>query len=171
MIPMRHIEFFTYTSARLWGVRVDGADLRVHAADATRPLWLQEKSHYERTPEDTENFLLKQYGGLAEADLRDPALHFLGDADPEFRDTSTDAIAVLGCPCSIWACWPLFTRITATADTVTWSAFHQPHRPAWGDLPIGPFVFPRPAYEDALTRIVHLDEDPLTALPPSGMAP
>lgn len=37
---VQHIEFFTYTSARLWGIRIDGSDLRVHAADATRPLWL-----------------------------------------------------------------------------------------------------------------------------------
>ncbi|WP_328622632.1 hypothetical protein [Streptomyces sp. NBC_00354] len=166
---MQHIEFFTYTSSRLWGIRVDGSDLRVHAADATRPLWLQEKSHYERTPEDTEDFLFRQYAGMSESDLRDPVLHFLGDAAPELRHTSTDATAVLGCPCGIWECWPLFTHITATPETVTWSAFRQPHRPAWGDLAIGPFVFPRPAYENALTHTIHHAEDPLMALPPSDM--
>ncbi|MFE9636411.1 hypothetical protein [Streptomyces sp. NPDC006463] len=167
---MQHIEFFTYTDARLWGIRVDGSDLRVHAADATRPLWLQEKSPYERTPEGTEDFLFHQYAGMMESDLREPVDHFLGNAAPDLRHAPTDATAVLGCHCGIWDCWPLFTRITATAETVTWSAFHQPFRPAWGDLAIGPFVFPRPVYESALTHAVHFAEDPLTALPPSDMA-
>lgn len=167
MIPM-HIEFFTYSSARLWGIRLDGSDLRVHAAEATRPLWLLEKCSYERTPEDTENFLFRQYAGLTESDLRDPVRHFLGEADDDLRDAPTGATAVLGCSCGIWDCWPLFTAITATPETVTWSAFHQPHRPAWGELAMGPYVFPRPAYEEALTRVAHLAEDPFTALPPSG---
>ncbi|MEU7601846.1 hypothetical protein AB0B78_19015 [Streptomyces sp. NPDC040724] len=163
-----HIEFFTYSSARLWGVRVDGFDLRVHAADATRPVWLLERHYGERTPEEVEGFLFRQYAGLAESDLRDPVRHFLGDADPDLRHAPTDATAVLGCSCGIWDCWPLFTRITTTPETVTWSSFHQPHRPAWGDLAMGPYVFPRPAYEEALTRVVHFAEDPLAALPPSG---
>ncbi|MFE9484480.1 hypothetical protein ACFYNM_38610 [Streptomyces spororaveus] len=168
---MQHIEFFTYTSEHLWGVRVDGADLRVHAADATRPLWLREKSAYERTPQDTEDFLLKQYAGMAEHVLGDPVRHFLGDAAPDVRDIQTDATPVLGCPCGMWECWPLFARITATPGTVTWAAFRQPRRQAWGDLALGPFVFPRPAYEHALTHTVHHAEDPLTALPaPPGPA-
>ncbi|MEU6238756.1 hypothetical protein [Kitasatospora sp. NPDC047058] len=165
---MQSIEFFTYTSAFLWGIRVDGADLRVHAADATRALWRQEQSHDERTPEDTEHFLLNQYAGLTGSDLRDPVSHFLGEAAPELRHTPTGATVVLGCPCGIWECWPLYTRITATAETVTWSAFRQPHRPAWGDLALGPFVFPRPDYEEALTNAAHFAEDSLTALPPAG---
>ncbi|WP_442816101.1 DUF2199 domain-containing protein [Streptomyces sp. NBC_01233] len=100
--------------------------------------------------------------------LRDPLRHFLGDADPDLRHTPTDATAVLGCSCGIWDCRRLFTRITPTPQTVTWSVFRQPHRPAWGDLAMGPYVFPRPVYEEALTHVVHLAEDPLTALPPSG---
>ncbi|MCT9089088.1 hypothetical protein N4G70_09425 [Streptomyces sp. ASQP_92] len=165
---MQRIEFITYTSARLWGIRVDGTDLRVHAADVTRPLWLREESPYESTPEDTEKFLFHQYAGMMESTIRTPALHFLGDATPNTRHTPTGAIAVLGCSCGIWECWPLLTRITATAETVTWSDFRQPHRPAWGDLAMGPFVFPRPAYENALAHTVHFDEDPLTTLPPPG---
>lgn len=162
-----YIEFFTYSSARVWGIRVDGSDLRVHAADATRPLWLLEKHYDERASEQTEDFLFRQYAGMVESDLRDPVRHFLGDADPDLRDTETDATAVLGCSCGMWECWPLFTRIATAPETVTWSAFRQPHRPAWGDLDMGPYVFPRPAYEHALTHAVHLAEDPLTALPPA----
>ncbi|WP_329192017.1 MULTISPECIES: hypothetical protein [unclassified Streptomyces] len=103
---------------------------------------------------------------MAESDLGDAASHFLGNATPGLRHAPTDATAVLGCPCGIWDCWPLFTRITATPETVTWSAFHQPHRPAWGELAIGPFAFPRPVYENALTHVAHLAEDPLKTLPP-----
>ncbi|MFD8753691.1 hypothetical protein ACFV0O_22350 [Kitasatospora sp. NPDC059577] len=164
---MHSVQFFTYTSTRLWGLRVDGADLRVHAADATRPRWQQEGNPDERTPEAVEDFLLHQYGGLTEAELGSPGRHFLGDAAPEVRDRATGATAVLGCPCGIWECWPLLTRITATADTVTWSAFRQPRRPAWGDLAVGPFVFPRTDYERSLAHAVHHAEDPLTALPPA----
>ncbi|WP_331729913.1 SUMF1/EgtB/PvdO family nonheme iron enzyme [Streptomyces sp. NBC_00073] len=108
-----------------------------------------------------EDFLFHQYGGLAPSDLGDPAPHFLGNAAPELRHAPNDATAVLGCLCGIWECWPLFTRITAAPGSVTWSAFRQPHRPARGYLAIGPFVFPRPAYEDALAHVVHLAEDPL----------
>ncbi|MER7771826.1 hypothetical protein [Kitasatospora sp. NPDC096140] len=163
---MHDIEFFTYTSARSWGLRVDGTDLRVLAADAVRPWWRREDSHDERTPEDTEDFLFHQYAGMTERHLGDPVRHFLGAALPEARDRRTGATAVLGCPCGIWECWPLLTRITADGGTVAWSGFRQPHRPAWGDLAIGPFVFPRAAYENALAHPVHLAEDPLTELPP-----
>ncbi|WP_328765559.1 hypothetical protein [Streptomyces sp. NBC_00272] len=117
-----------------------------------------------------EDFLFHQYGGLAPSDLGDPARHFLGNAAPEHRHAPNDATAVLGCLCGIWECWPLFTRITAAPGSVTWSAFRQPHRPARGYLAIGPFVFPRPVYEDALAHVVHLAEDPLTAPPPPGTA-
>ncbi|WP_405715355.1 hypothetical protein OG264_37205 [Streptomyces xanthophaeus] len=163
---MQHIEFFTYGPSPLWGVRVDGSDLRVHAADATRPLWAQEKSPYERTPESTEEFLFHQYGGMSESDLGDPALHFLGGAAQDLRHEPTGSTVVLGCTCGVWECWPLFARITATPEAVTWSGFRQPHRRAWGELAMGPFVFPRPAYEDALAHAVHHAEDPFTALPP-----
>ncbi|MEU9105658.1 hypothetical protein AB0D54_15010 [Streptomyces xanthophaeus] len=42
----------------------------------------------------------------------------------------------------------------------------NPRRRAWGELAMGPFVSPRPAYEDALAHAVHHAEDPFTALPP-----
>ncbi|MEU6029904.1 hypothetical protein OG288_27475 [Streptomyces tauricus] len=38
------------------------------------------------------------------------------------------------------------------------------HRPEWGRLPLGPYVFPRPAYDEALAAPVPLTEDPLAPL-------
>ncbi|MFJ5228648.1 hypothetical protein ACIQBJ_02000 [Kitasatospora sp. NPDC088391] len=154
---MAQIEFFTYGPDRLWGARIDGADLRVRAADAVRPLWEEEQRPEE--PAEIEEFLFRQYAGLAEADLGDPVAHFLGGAAGPAGRT-----AVLGCDCGLWQCWPLLTRITADAGSVVWSSFRQPHRPAWGDLALGPFAFPRPAYERALGAPVHLPEDPFTGL-------
>ncbi|MGW6872201.1 hypothetical protein ACWGHA_07675 [Streptomyces xanthophaeus] len=82
------------------------------------------------------------------------------------RHEPTGSTVVLGCTCGVWECWPLFARIAATPEAVTWSGFRQPHRRAWGELAMGPYVFPRPAYEDALANAVHHAEDPFTALPP-----
>ncbi|MCW8099634.1 hypothetical protein [Streptomyces tauricus] len=38
------------------------------------------------------------------------------------------------------------------------------HRSEWGRLPLGPYVFPRPAYDKALAALVPLTEDPLAPL-------
>lgn len=162
MIVMSSIEFFTYSPARTWGVRVDGLDLRAHAADAVRPLW-----KLEGHDSDVEGFLFNQHGGLTQDELEDPVAHFLGDGLPGVRQASTAATALLGCTCGVWECWPLLADVTTTSETVTWSSFRQPHRQAWGELPLGPFPFDRPTYEDALTHAVHFPEDPFTSLPPS----
>ncbi|MFE7777393.1 hypothetical protein ACFU5O_26575 [Streptomyces sp. NPDC057445] len=161
---MQCIEFFTYASALQWGVRVDGTDLRVHAADATREPWRLENQD-DTTPEEREEFLFSQHAGLTQDELGDPARHFLGEGGPGLLRATTGAVAVLGCSCGIWECWPLLTHITVTPETVEWSGFRQPYRPTWGELPMGPYVFPRAAYENALAHPVHLAGDPLTALP------
>ncbi|MFE9847166.1 hypothetical protein [Streptomyces goshikiensis] len=62
------------------------------------------------------------------------------------------------------ACRPLLARLRVTATQVTWSAFYQLHRPEWGELPLGPYVSPRPAYEAALAAPVPLAQDPLAPL-------
>ncbi|MFB6822408.1 hypothetical protein ACFCXA_12540 [Streptomyces virginiae] len=63
------------------------------------------------------------------------------------------------------SCWPLLATVRATESEVTWSGFHQIHRPQWGELPLGPYVFSRPAYEAALAAPVPLAQDPLAPLP------
>jgi hypothetical protein len=164
MTAMQRIDFLNYPddeqpSALLWGFRVDGTDLRVHAADATRDLWRQE--HEEETQAEQERFLLTQHNGLYVSEVGDPARHFLGDPAPEFAHPSTGATPVLGCCCGIWGCWPLLAMITTTPETVTWSSFRQPFRREWGELPLGPYVFARPAYATALAEPIRVAEDPL----------
>ncbi|MEV1026602.1 hypothetical protein [Streptomyces sp. NPDC050264] len=70
----------------------------------------------------------------------------------------------MGCSCGIDACWPLLANVRATATEVVWSGFHQPCRPEWGELPLGPYVFPRPSYDEALAAPVPLTQDPLAPL-------
>jgi hypothetical protein len=53
--------------------------------------------------------------------------------------------------------------IITTPETVTWSSFRQPFRREWGELPLGPYVFARPAYETALAEPIRVAEDPLGA--------
>jgi hypothetical protein len=88
---MHHIEFLAYpTSASptdlQWGIRIDGTDLRVYAADATRDFWRQE--HEEDSLEERERFLLLQHDGLAVSEVGDPVRHFLGDPAPDFAAAS-----------------------------------------------------------------------------------
>ncbi|MFH8802591.1 hypothetical protein ACH4F6_23765 [Streptomyces sp. NPDC017936] len=141
---MNRIEFFHYPWAEhpvslLWGVRVDGRDLRAYAADATRELWRRElEGEFDDDEAELAETVRDQHDGLGVADFADRPAHFL---------TPADSAPLLGCSCGIWGCWPLLARITATPTTVTWSSFHQPHRPHWGELAIGPFTFERGAFE------------------------
>jgi hypothetical protein len=81
-----------------------------------------------------------------------------------FRGTA-GRITVLGCSCGIPKCWALTAHVEETARTVTWSAFRQAEREQWGELPIGPFVFARAAYEAALRSPTLLTADPLGPAP------
>ncbi|GAA3795808.1 hypothetical protein ACFS5L_33200 [Streptomyces phyllanthi] len=161
---MNSIEFLHYPRPEgagdlLWGFRIDGADLRVHAAHATRALWRRECE--VESPEEEGRFLRAQHDGLGTDEVGDPVRHFLGDPAPEFAGSVRGAVPVLGCSCGLWGCWPLRTLITVTPAAVTWSSFRQPYREQWGELPMGPYVFTRTLYEAALAEPVLLAEDPL----------
>ncbi|MFF1399009.1 hypothetical protein ACFVZD_35035 [Streptomyces sp. NPDC058287] len=150
-----------------WGIRIDGTDLRVLVAEATRALWGRELDEDDDTPLEREEFLLRQHAPLYLDDDADGARardHFLGDAPPDLRDRDTGALCLLGCSCGIDACWPLLAMVCVTATEVVWSGFHQPHRPGWGELSMGPYVFSRPAYIEALAAPVPLTQDPLGPL-------
>lgn len=151
----------------VWGIRIDGTDLRVLVAEATRELWSRELDEDDDTPQGREEFLLRQHVPLYLGDDADGApapAHFLGDAPPHLRHRDTGALSLMECPCGISACWPLLAMVHATATEVVWSGFHQPNRPEWGELPLGPYVFPRPAYDEALAAPTLLAEDTLDPL-------
>jgi hypothetical protein len=160
---LNDIEFFHYPwvenpSSLVWGIRVDGRDLRAHVGEATYPLWRAELAgEFEDEAEDekeTAEQVRNQHDGLGVPDFADRPGHFL---------TAGDTVPLLGCPCGIWQCWPLMTRVAVTPTTVTWSSFRQPYREEWGELAIGPFTFERGAYEAAVARPAVVTGDPWRA--------
>ncbi|MFC9848412.1 hypothetical protein ACFWFF_08395 [Streptomyces sp. NPDC060223] len=161
---MQRVEFLNYPASEqpahlLWGIRIDGTDLRVHTADATRELWRPELE--DETEAEQAHFLLRQHDGLYVSEVSDPVRHFLGAPAAEFVGFGAETTPVLGCFCGLWGCWCLLTVITSAPDIVTWFPFRQPDREQWGELPMGPYVFARPAYEAALAAPTRLSEDPL----------
>ncbi|WP_420034639.1 hypothetical protein ACN2WE_21060 [Streptomyces sp. cg28] len=150
-----------------WGIRIDGTDLRVLVAEATRALWGRELDEDDDTPQEREEFLLGRHSPLyldGDTDGARARAHFLGDALPELRHSASGALCLMDCPCGVPACWPLLAEIRTTATEVVWSGFRQPERPEWGELPLGPYVFPRPAYDESLAAPTLLDRDPLAPL-------
>jgi hypothetical protein len=91
------------------------------------------------------------YGGLI------PRFFRFGPMEDHFHGRSTSAMGpktpVLGCECGEWGCWPLMSRITVTAELVTWDSFEQPHRKARDYTAFGPFRFDRHLYDDALQTL------------------
>ncbi|MFD7934934.1 hypothetical protein ACFV4T_10425 [Streptomyces sp. NPDC059755] len=156
------IEFFhcpwdERPAAPVWGARVDGVDLRALTAWATRELWRPElEGQFEDQERESAELIWGQHGGLGVLDFTE---------NPFLRTAGRTPL--LGCPCGIWQCWPLMARVAMTPTTVTWSGFHYPEREEWGELPLGPFVFERQAYEEALSAPEVLAEDPLGPAPES----
>jgi hypothetical protein len=141
-IEFLHHPWAENPASLVWGIRVDGRDLRDHTAEATYELWRRElEGEFEDDEAEIAETVRNQHDGLGVADFADRPAHFL---------TAADSAPLLGCPCGIWQCWPLTARIAVTASTVTWSSFRQPHREQWGELAIGPFTFERGAFEAAL---------------------
>ncbi len=98
--------------------------------------------------------LAGSYTGLprrlyAHADLE---AHFLGRSVEAGRaDGTTPVLVCAGCLEA--GCWPLVVHIDALHDSIQWSGFSQPHRPEWNHSSMGPFVFSRDQYEEALRRV------------------
>ncbi len=61
-------------------------------------------------------------------------------------------VPLLRCECGCPGCWDLVANIDVAQDTVRWSGFRQPHRPAWRyDGMV--FEFEREQYDAALARL------------------
>ncbi|SEC07396.1 hypothetical protein SAMN04489844_1625 [Nocardioides exalbidus] len=97
--------------------------------------------------------LAGSYMGLGPWALGGSSTHFLDNPRAVWFDDGDTVL--LGCDCGEWGCWPLVADITATDVQVTWSCFRQGHRD-WNLSTLGPFVFARPEYDEALRK---LDED------------
>ncbi|MFF1543460.1 hypothetical protein [Streptomyces sp. NPDC058291] len=166
---MNGIEFFHHPSQQspadlLWGIHVDGLDLRARTAWATRELWRPElDDQFADQERESADLIWNGHAGLSVGDFAHLHDHFLSDSD---SDSDADApVPLLGCPCGLWFCWPLMARVTPAPTTVVWSSFRYPEREHWGDLPLGPFTFDRAAYETALRSPKTLTKDPLGPAP------
>ena len=111
-------------------VWIDGRDLR----ELVRPL----ESPHAATRGLPE--LAASYGGMCPDEWGDP-----------MKDES-GRVAVLGCECGETGCWPLFARITRTAETVVWNDFDGPVTGAAYER-LGPFTFAREPYEAAIVTL------------------
>ena len=97
--------------------------------------------------------LAGSYVGLPPNEVFLPSRRFLGEPETHYdNDGPYDKLAVLGCGCGEVGCWPLLVRTTLQDDTVIWSDLEQPHRRHWRHDGLGPFVFDRSRYLDALRR-------------------
>jgi hypothetical protein len=119
-------------------VEVNGRDLRDVVREIESPF-----AEAEGHPQ-----LAGQYTGLPVTHLMPPSQHLLGQPTGPYGDT--DKVTLLQCSCGEPGCWPLLARVTAAADTVIWSEFEQPHRRGWSYEKLGPFVFDRRQYEQAI---------------------
>ncbi len=78
----------------------------------------------------------------------------IGTDEPDSDGDGREA-TVLFCDCGEPGCWPLLARIVATPETVTWQQFRQPYRDQWSYEQLGPFVFDREEYDDAIVAAIN----------------
>lgn len=97
--------------------------------------------------------LAGSYMGLGPWAIGGSSIHFLGNPHAVWFDDGDTVL--LGCDCGEWGCWPLVAHIGVTHTQVAWSRFRQGHRD-WDLSALGPFVFARVEYEEALRE---LDEE------------
>ena len=72
--------------------------------------------------------------------------------DNGYGQWNLGAPVVLGCECPEWGCWSFRARIELTDDLVRWAAFEGPKTDRdYSDL--GPFVFDRREYENAVADV------------------
>lgn len=76
--------------------------------------------------------------------------HFLGASGSSIGTDDDGRTLVLMCECGEAGCWPLTCRIEVSESEIIWRDFRNPQRPALDYSGLGPFVFSRAQYEDAL---------------------
>lgn len=94
--------------------------------------------------------LAGSYTGLGPWAIGGSSTHFLDNPHAVWFDDGDTVL--LGCDCGEWGCWPLVAHIDVTHTHVAWSRFRQGHR-EWDLSALGPFVFARTEYEEALRKL------------------
>jgi hypothetical protein len=121
-------------------IEVNGIPLLAHCVDAVRHLG-------DRAVEQARAYTDVQ---VDSADLR---AHFHGTSDHTWspddeEDDDDEDPMLLGCTCGFDHCSPVTARITVTDETVTWSDFRS--GTDWDASLVGPFVFDRSQYDEAV---------------------
>lgn len=122
-------------------IEINGVPLVTHCGESVRHLgrkaWKKATSYLDVD--------------LSGTDLRS---HFYGNSDHTWAPMDEDdeygpeQPMLLRCACGIDSCSPVTATITVTEDTVTWSDFTA--GVSWGSSLVGPFVFGRRQYDEAI---------------------
>lgn len=125
-------------------ILIDGVDLRL----------LAEKAELASAAAEGNASLAGSYAGLrADGHVLPPSQHFLGRVESGLYEYGR-RVQVLGCECGEPGCWPLVCRVEADKDWVVWSDFERPYRRgAWKHDGLGPFMFARAQFEEALRAL------------------
>lgn len=91
------------------------------------------------------------------------AYDWLLSVECDMHRLTTERCLVLGSSCGIPSRWPLTAQVTVAEDTVTWSHFINGERTigcehVWDYSELGPFVFERGQYTDAVNGVRHIIE-------------
>ena len=136
------------------GILVNGVRLLDLVHRAELPFAIQEMRERPEAfgPEDGPEELAGAYTGLL-PDYYWPSRHFLGEPKDEPQGIrEDDETMLLTCSgCGIAECWSLLAKIEVTETTVRWSGFRNSHSD-WDLSAIGPFLFSRSQYGQALHR-------------------
>lgn len=134
-------------------------------AGSTVAIWINGRNFLEIVRDFEMPFAIKeghpnmagQYAQLPPADIPDLWSHFHDDTLPYFSEDNK--IYLFVCGCGTPGCWPLQAYIDVDENTVIWSDLEQPHRREysrashWRYDELGPFVFDRDQYEEALKSL------------------
>ncbi|MFB4304830.1 hypothetical protein [Actinomadura sp. GTD37] len=136
------------------GISVNGLRLLDLVRQAELPFAIQEMRERPEAfgPEDGPEELAGAYTDLL-PNYYWPSRHFLGEPRDEPLGIREDGeTMLLTCSgCGMAECWSFLARVEVTETTVRWSGFRNSHSD-WDLSALGPFVFSRPQYEQALRR-------------------
>ncbi|MEW1547809.1 hypothetical protein [Streptomyces tsukubensis] len=133
----------------LLNIEVDGVPLIEMVRRVELPYAQAEQEQLAKeSPSEPAPLLAGDYMPLS-AGFGWPDRHFLGEPKSLPRGGKEGETVLLECACGMDDCSALMTRITVTAQTVTWSAFRNTFRD-WDLSALGTFTFSRPQYEESL---------------------
>ncbi|MFC5829625.1 hypothetical protein [Nonomuraea insulae] len=129
---------------------IDGVPLLELVRRAELPYARQEQLERaeEYAPEQAP-LLAGDYSYFTRSQCGWPSRHYVGEPGEVAYNQDDDETMLLGCTCGVAECWALLAKIEVTGSAVRWSGFRNNVRD-WDLSGLGPFVFSREQYEQAL---------------------